>query len=56
MVQESAPKGKRPLGRPRLHWEDRIKEEIEKVRLGLDWKELALDKETWRQICWTTWS
>jgi hypothetical protein len=26
------------------------------VRPGLDWKELALYRETWRQICWTTWS
>jgi hypothetical protein len=39
IVQESAPKGKRPLGRPRLRWEDRIKEDIEKVRSGLNWKE-----------------
>ncbi|KAL4126538.1 hypothetical protein QTP88_010759 [Uroleucon formosanum] len=56
IVQENASKGKRPLGRPRLRWEDRIKEDLEKVRPGLDWKELALDRETWRQICWTTWS
>ncbi|KAF0771728.1 putative transposon-derived protein F52C9.6 [Aphis craccivora] len=54
IVQENAPKGKRPLGRPRLRWEDRIKEYIEKVRLGLDWKQLALDRKTWRQICWMT--
>ncbi|KAL4152897.1 hypothetical protein QTP88_000730 [Uroleucon formosanum] len=39
IVQENAPKGKRPLGRPRLRWEDRIKEDLEKVRPGLDWKE-----------------
>jgi len=56
IVQENAPKGKRPLGRPRLRWEDRIKEDIKKVRPGFDWKVLALDRETWRQICWTTWS
>jgi len=55
IVQENAPKGKRPLGRPRLRWEDRIKEDIEKVRPGLDFKELALGRETWRQIYWT-WS
>lgn len=55
IVQENAPQGKRPLGKPRLRWEDRIKEDIKKVRPAMDWKELALDKETWRQICWTTW-
>ncbi|KAL4082900.1 hypothetical protein QTP88_029554 [Uroleucon formosanum] len=36
IVQENAPKGKRPLGRPRLRWEDRIKEDLEKVRPGLE--------------------
>lgn len=51
IVQENVPQGKRPLGRPKLRWEDRVKEDIEKVKPGTDWKELALDRETWRQIC-----
>jgi hypothetical protein len=35
LVQENVPQGKRPLGRPRLRWEDGIKEDIEKVRPGM---------------------
>jgi len=31
IVLENAPLGKRPLGRPRLRWEDRVKEDVEKV-------------------------
>ena len=55
-VIERVPQGKRPLGRPRLRWEDRVKEDVEKVKPGEDWKELSLERESWRQICWTVWS
>lgn len=36
---------KRPLGRPRIIWEDVIKKYVKVVREGLDWKTQALDKE-----------
>jgi len=55
-VIESVPQGKRPLGRPRLRWEDRVKEDVEKIKPGEDWKELSLERENWRQIYWTVWS
>lgn len=55
-VQENVSQGKRPLGRPRLRWENRVKEGIEKVKPGVDWKKLALDREIWKQICWVIWS
>jgi hypothetical protein len=45
IVQENG-----PLGRPRLRWDDRVKEDVEKVRPGMDWKNLSLDREIWRQI------
>jgi hypothetical protein len=33
------PEGKRPLGRPRLRWEDNIKMDLQEVRDGCgDWK------------------
>jgi len=35
----NVPQGKRPLERPRLKWEDRIKENVERVRPEIDWKE-----------------
>ena len=35
------PEGMRPLGRPRLRWEDNSKMDHQEVRGGGDWMELA---------------
>ena len=35
------PEGKRPLGRPRLRWEDNIKMDIQEGGGGGDWMEFA---------------
>ena len=36
------PEGRRPLGRPRLRWEDTIKTDLQEVGCGgMDWIELA---------------
>jgi len=43
------PEGKRPLGRPRRRWEGNIKMDLQEVRCrGMDWIDLAQDKERWR--------
>ena len=39
---------KRPLGRPRSIREDNIKMNIQDVGWGMDWINLAQDKEGWR--------
>ena len=40
------PEGKRPLGRPRLRWEDSIKMDLQEVGRGCgDWIELAEDRD-----------
>jgi hypothetical protein len=45
------PEGKRPLGRPRRRWEDNIKVDLHEVRCeGMDWIELAQDRERWRAL------
>jgi hypothetical protein len=45
------PEGKRPLGRPRRRWEDNIKKNIQEVGGGgMDWIDLALDKNRWRAL------
>ena len=45
------PDGKRPLGRPRLRWEDNIKMEIQEVgKGGGDWMQLAQDRDRWRTL------
>ena len=45
------PEGKRPLGRPRSRWKDNIKMELQEVGCrGMDWIELAKDRDTWRAL------
>ena len=45
------PEGKRPLGRPRLRWEDNIKMDLQEVVGGCgDWMELAQDRDRWRAL------
>ena len=41
------PEGKRPLGRPRLRWEDNIQMDLQEVGRGGDWMELAQDRDRW---------
>ena len=42
--------GKRPLGRPRRRWEDNIKMDLEVGCGGMDWIELAQDRDRWRAL------
>jgi len=45
----SEPGGKRPRGRPRLHWEDGVEEDV--AGLGFrNWKVAALNCEGWRKL------
>jgi hypothetical protein len=45
------PEGKRPLGRLRRRWEDNIKEDLQEVGCGgVDWIELAYDRDRWRAL------
>jgi len=45
------PEGKKPLGRPRRRWEDNIKMDLQEVGCGgMDWIELAQDKDKWRVL------
>ena len=42
------PEGKRPLGRPKLGWEDNIKMDLQEVECEcMDWIELAEDRDRW---------
>ena len=45
------PEGKRPLGRGRRRWEDNIKVDLQEVGCGgVDWIELAQDRNGWRAL------
>jgi hypothetical protein len=45
------PEGRRPLGRPRLRWEDNIKMDLREIGFGdVDWIHLAQDSDKWRAL------
>jgi len=45
------PEGNRPLGRPRRSWNDNIKMDLQEVGcVGMDWIELAQDRDRWRAL------
>jgi hypothetical protein len=45
------PEGKRPLGRPRRMWVDNIKMDLGEIGWdGMDWIELAQDRDQWRAL------
>jgi hypothetical protein len=45
------PEGKRPLGRPRRRWVDKIRMDLGEVGWGdVDWIGLAQDRNRWRGV------
>jgi hypothetical protein len=42
--------GKRPLRRPRRRWEDNIKIDVQEVGWGVDWIDLAQERDSWRAL------
>ena len=49
-VQLGKLEGKRTLGRPRRRWEDNIMNLKEVGCWGMDWIELAQDRDGWRAL------
>jgi hypothetical protein len=45
------PEGRRPLGRPRRRWVDTIKMNLREIGWdGVDWVDLAQDRNQWRAL------
>jgi hypothetical protein len=44
------PEGRRPLERPRCRSEDNIKISLNQVGWGMDWINLAQDRDRWRAV------
>jgi hypothetical protein len=45
------PEGRRPLGRPRRRWVDNIIIDLREIRWdGVDWVDLAQDRNQWRAL------
>jgi hypothetical protein len=48
------PEGRRQLGRPRHRWEDNIKMDLREGGWGgVDWIDLAQDRDMWRALVYT---
>lgn len=45
------PVGKRPLGRPRLRWEDCVKVDAGSIKPKVPWRIAVEDRDGWREIC-----
>jgi hypothetical protein len=51
MILVGKPHGERPPGRPRCRWVDNIKIDIREIGWdGMDWIDLAHDKDQWRAL------
>jgi hypothetical protein len=42
------PEGKSTLGRPRRRWEDNIEMDLQELGCGMEWIDLAQDRDRWR--------
>jgi hypothetical protein len=44
------PEEKRPLGRPRRRWENGIRMDLREIVWGVEWIQLAQDRDRWRAL------
>jgi len=57
IVLEENPTEKKPPGRPRLRWEDIVRNGVKELGGGIDWRIQAANRENWwRQGCMSGWS
>jgi hypothetical protein len=43
------PISKRPIGRPKTHWEDDGRKDIQKLKVS-NWKTLVQDRRRWKEL------
>jgi hypothetical protein len=50
-ISVGKPEGKRPLGRHRRRWENNIRMDLREIGWGgMDWIDLAQDRDQWRAL------
>jgi hypothetical protein len=49
-ISVGTPEGRRPLGRRTRRWVDNIRMALQEVGWGMDWIELAYDRDRWRAL------
>ena len=40
---------KSPIGRPKIHWEDDVKKDIQRLKVP-NWKTLVQDRRRWKEV------
>jgi hypothetical protein len=48
-IKRWKPMSKRPIGRPKLRWEDDVLEDIKSMNVR-NWKNVAQDRERWKKV------
>jgi len=48
-IKRWKPMSKRPIGRPKTHWEDEGLEDIKKVNI-CNWKKVAQNRDSWKKV------
>jgi hypothetical protein len=43
------PISRRPIGRPKIRWEDDVRKDIQKLKV-LNWKTLVQDRRRWKEL------
>jgi len=43
------PISKRPTGRPKIHWEDDVKKDIQRLKVP-NWKTLVQERGRWKEV------
>ena len=43
------PVSKRPMGRPKIRWEDDVKKDIQRLKVP-NWKTLVQDRRRWKEV------
>jgi hypothetical protein len=48
-IKRWKPMSKIPIGRPKLHWEDDVSEDIKSMNLH-NWRNVVQDRERWTKV------
>jgi len=48
-IKRWKPMPKKPIGRPKTHWEDDVLEDIKSMNVRI-WKKLAQNRDSWKKV------
>jgi hypothetical protein len=48
-IKQWKPMSKRPIGRPKMSWEDEVLEDVRSMNVR-NWKKVAQDRDSWKKV------